>query len=126
MRSWLRSFGDTGQQVYGEPDEWEFDYPWEFLQVAYWLWHMSDYKHLPTPEEVAKYDPRYISDMKLMVQIGMHQRNSSPLMRMLDQWQAYNADPAAYKAQLAASEISATSDAALLKTGNKNPFKGKP
>jgi hypothetical protein len=101
--------------VYGEPDEWEFDYPFDFLQIAYWLWAMSDYKHLPSQDDIAKYDPRYISDMRLMVQISSHQRNNSPLMRMFENWQAYNSDPEAYRKNEAALKASERNDSALLK-----------
>lgn len=104
--------------MYGEPDEWEFDYPFNFLQIAYWLWAMSDYKHLPSQDEVARYDPRYISDIRLMVQISSHQRNNSPLMRMFENWQSFSTDPEAYRKQEEVLKSLDQSDSALTNGGH--------
>lgn len=97
----------TSDKVYGEPDSWTFDYPYDFLQTAFWMWFMGDFKRLPTQDEVYAYDPRYISDMRLMYHIYAHQSNHDPIMNMYDSWNAYHDDPDAFnlqKQQIAQSE----------------------
>lgn len=79
-----------GGQTFGEPEEWEFDYPWDVVQTSFWLWAMSGFQRLPTQTEVMEYDPRYISDMRLAHQIYSHQGNQSAPMRLFEQWQAFN------------------------------------
>ncbi|RMG84828.1 MAG: hypothetical protein D6712_10590 [Chloroflexi bacterium] len=88
MRRWLRNIGRKGDGVYGEPESWEFDYQWDILKIAFWLWYMSGFQRLPTQKEVMEYDPRYISDMELMWQIYAHQHNDSLQMKMLDEFEA--------------------------------------
>lgn len=78
----------TNSHVYGEPEEWEFDYPFEVIQTAFWLWAMSDFHRLPTQDEVLSYDPRYISDMKLAHTIYSHQGNKSTVMQQYEMLQA--------------------------------------
>ncbi len=58
---------------------------------------MSGFKELPNQEQVGKYDPRYISDMKLAMHLYSHQHNNSPVMKMYEQWEAFNENPDAYK-----------------------------
>ena len=87
-------------QVYGEPEEWEFDYPWTIVQTAFWLWSMSGFQRLPLQTEVMSYDPRYISDLKLAHQIYSHQGNQSAPMRLFEQWNAFNENPDGYKASI--------------------------
>lgn len=91
--------GDSGasNKVYGEPDEWEFEYPWEVIQIAFWLWAMSGFKHLPNQEDVLKYDPRYISDVKLAHMIYSHQGNNSFEMKLYEQWAAFQENPEGMK-----------------------------
>lgn len=89
-------------QTFGEPDEWEFDYTWEVVQTAFWLWAMSGFQRLPTQNEVMEYDPRYISDMRLAHQIYSHQGNQSAPMKLFEQWQAFNQNPDSYKASISA------------------------
>ncbi len=86
VREWLRSLHDKGEPEYGEPDEWHFDFPWDEVQIGFWLWVMSDFKHLPTQQEVQQYDPRWISDMKLAYKIYSHQGNNSAAMNRVEQW----------------------------------------
>lgn len=90
--------GDTTSgKVYGEPDEWEFEYTWEVIQIAFWLWAMSGFKYLPNQEEVLRYDPRYISDIKLAHTIYAHQANNSFEMKMYEQWMAFQENPEGMK-----------------------------
>ena len=93
----MNESGDN--KTYGEPDEWEFDYPWEIIQTAFWLWAMSGFQYLPRQDEVMAYDPRFISDIRLAHMIYSHQGNKSAPMRMLEQWEAFNKNPQAYEAQ---------------------------
>lgn len=78
----------ANNHVYGEPEEWEFDYPFEIVQTAFWLWSMSEFQRLPTQDEVMAYDARYISDMKLAHTIYSHQGNKSAVMQQYEQLQA--------------------------------------
>lgn len=79
---------NTKSQSFGEPEQWEFDYPWEVVKTAFWLWSMSGFQRLPTQEEVKQYDPRYLSDIKLAYQIYSHQNNESAPMKLLEHWSA--------------------------------------
>lgn len=99
-------------QVFGEPEKWEFDYPWSVVQTAFWLWSMSGFQRLPLQTEVMEYDPRYISDMKLAYQIYSHQGNQSAPMRLYDQWQAFNQNPDGYKASISSLIAQDQNDAA--------------
>lgn len=101
-----------GSQVYGEPEEWEFDYPWQIVQTAFWLWSMSGFQRLPLQSEVMSYDPRYISDLKLAHQIYSHQGNQSAPMRLFEQWQAFNQNPDGYKASISNLVANQQNDAA--------------
>lgn len=100
VRSWLKSMVPSGKsnQTYGEPEKWEFDYPWQVVQTAFWLWSMSSFQRLPIQDEVLQYDPRYISDLRLAHQIYSHQGNQSAPMKLFEQWEAYNQNPDGYKA----------------------------
>lgn len=69
----------------GEPQSWQFDYPDELWWTGYWLWKMSGYTHLPNQFEVAQYDPRWISDMKLAMWLDNAQ-GSSPIYEMFDKY----------------------------------------
>lgn len=86
-----------GNEVFGEPEEWEFDYPWSFVKTAFWLWAMSGFQRLPPQDEVWSYDPRYIDDMKLAHMLYAHQTNESPLMRIMEQAVAGEEVKKAYK-----------------------------
>lgn len=70
--------------TFGEPEEWHFDYPWEILKTAYWIWAMSDFKYLPHPDEVMAYPREWITDMKLMMNISGHQTNTRPEQKLVD------------------------------------------
>lgn len=74
----------SGPDTFGEPEEWHFDYPWEILKTAYWIWAMSDFKYLPHPDEVMAYPREWITDMKLMMNISGHQSNTRPEQRLVD------------------------------------------
>ncbi len=84
MRAWFRSFHEKSTEVYGEPEKWEFDYPFDFVKLAFWLWKMSDFRHLPSQDEVAKYSSAYISDMKLAQWLYSHQGTENPMQKMVD------------------------------------------
>lgn len=86
-------------KTFGEPDEWEFDYPWEVVQTAFWLWSMSGFQRLPTQDEVMSYDPRFVSDLRLAHQIYAHQGNTSVPMRLFENWEAFQSDPHGFRAQ---------------------------
>jgi hypothetical protein len=45
---------------------------------------MSGFKHLPSQDEVMRYDPNYISDMQLALLLYQHQSNNSAYMRIVD------------------------------------------
>jgi hypothetical protein len=77
-----------GNEVFGEPEKWEFDYSWDVLQTAFWLFSISDFKRLPTQDEVLSYDPRYISDIKLMYWLYSYQGNQSAVMKMFTELEA--------------------------------------
>lgn len=76
----------TKGSSYGEPEEWQFDYPWDTIQTAFWLWAMSGFQRLPIQEEVMAYDSRYISDMQLAYQIYSHQTNDNAIMRLYEEY----------------------------------------
>ena len=75
----------SGNTTFGEPEEWSFDYSWEVIQTGFWLWAMSDFKHLPTQDEILRYDKRYLSDIRLAYTIYSHQGNNSPIMQIFEQ-----------------------------------------
>jgi hypothetical protein len=95
---------------YGEPDEWQFDYSWDILQNAFWLWSMSGFQRLPTQEEVMNYDPRYISDIRLMHMIYSHQGNNTAVMQLYQQWEAFQENPALYRARMEAEKATRSYD----------------
>lgn len=78
----------SGNTTFGEPDEWQFDYPWDVIQTAFWLWSMSDFKYLPNQDEVLAYDRRYLSDIRMAYTIYSHQGNNSPVMQIFEQLSA--------------------------------------
>jgi hypothetical protein len=58
----------TNDKEYGTiemPSSFAFDYPFEKIKIAFWLWMVSGFEHLPTQDEIDLYDKRWISDMKL-------------------------------------------------------------
>lgn len=60
---------------------------------------MTDFQRLPSQDEVSKYDPRYVDDMKLMYNIYSHQKNTDPVMFLFQQWEQFQENPEAMKAQ---------------------------
>jgi hypothetical protein len=89
---------ETGKKVYGEPEQWEFDYSFEKVKLGFWLWEMSGFKYLPTQDEVDQYDSRWVSDMRLAQTIYAHQGNDSIEMRLLEQYEQFSNNPDAYRA----------------------------
>lgn len=85
---------------FGEPDFWRFDYPFDILQTAFWLWAMSGFQRLPTQDEVMAYDERYLSDIKLMYQIYSHQGNQSLPMQLLEQYEHAQKNPSAWDGKI--------------------------
>jgi len=81
---------DKKQDVFGEPEEWAFDYPWEIVRTGFWLWKMSGFQRLYTQDEVMVYDPKWIGDMSLAYTIYSHKSNTSPIMALYEQWIAQN------------------------------------
>lgn len=55
--------------VGGVGEEWTFDYPVEIVKLAWNVWRNSQYAHIPTFEEIAAHDPRWVSDLMLMDQL---------------------------------------------------------
>ena len=94
----MGSKGDSNAN-YGEPERWEFDFSWQLVSTGFWLWAMSDFRRLPTQSEVAAYDPRWISDLRLAHSIYAHQSNNEPVMRMFDEYMSFNESPSAYRIQ---------------------------
>lgn len=84
--------------AYGEPERWEFDYPFEQVQTGFWLWAMSGFQRLPNQDEVSKYDKMWISDMKLAYQLYSFMGNQSPVMKLFEEHTAYTNNPASYNA----------------------------
>lgn len=84
------SSGESSGAQFGEPDEWEFDYPWEVIKDSMWLWSMSGFQHLYNQDEIMAFDPRYISDMRLAYRLYSHQGNQTAPMKLLEQWQSLN------------------------------------
>lgn len=84
---WFRNFASSGQQdVFGLPEEWDYDYPFEMVKTGFWLWAASKFQRLPTQDEIGKYDPRWISDMQLAYMKYSFYRNDSPLFGILTNW----------------------------------------
>lgn len=73
---------NTSSGVFGEPEEWEFDYPFKTIKRAFWLWSMSNFTRLPNQDEVMSYDDKYFDDMQLAMTIYSHQNNNSYVMEM--------------------------------------------
>jgi hypothetical protein len=70
------------------PEEYQFDWPFDIIKVAWWLWAMSDFQRLPTQDEIMLYDARYISDMQLASEIYAYTHNQHPLMRAVEAFHA--------------------------------------
>jgi predicted class III extradiol MEMO1 family dioxygenase len=54
------------------------------------MWSMSDFRHLPTPDEISRYDERWISDIMLLSQIRSHQNNNNTYQQIADKANAIN------------------------------------
>lgn len=55
------------------------------VKTGFWIWAMSDFQRMPSQDEVAQYDPRWISDMKLMMQLYSFQTNSTSVMKVFEE-----------------------------------------
>jgi hypothetical protein len=120
----MHSTGD--KKTFGEPDKWEFDYPWDIVQTGFWLWAMSGFQKLPTQDEVQAYDPRFISDMRLAHLIYSHQGNSSPLMKLFENWMQFQENPEAFaKDQAQQSETTERDDSKQSKMVDFNKIRKK-
>lgn len=87
-----------GQDAYGEPEQWEFDYPWDnMVKTGFWLWAMSGFKELKTQDEIMAYDPRWIGDMHLAYTLYSHQKNQSAVMKLFENYMAFKENPAEYR-----------------------------
>ncbi len=76
--------GERSKGTFGEPDEWEFDYPWRRVKIGFWLWSMSGFQTLPTQDDVSRYDERWVSDMQLAKTLYDFQNNNSQEMRLFN------------------------------------------
>ncbi len=75
---------EDGKGEFGEPEKWEFDYPWEKVRAGFWMWAMSGFTKMPTQDEIDLYDKRWVDDMRLCMTIYRHQGNNSPEQRMVE------------------------------------------
>lgn len=50
-----------------------------------WLWVSNGMGVMPTQDDVGRYDPRYVSDMRVLQQIYSHQKNDSVVMQLYEQ-----------------------------------------
>jgi hypothetical protein len=55
-----------------EPDDWSFHYPPIMVLLGFDLWRMSDFTRLPTPDEVAQVDRRWIEDLSVCYALYQH------------------------------------------------------
>jgi len=55
-----------------EPDDWAFYYPPRMVLLGFDLWRMSDFTRLPSPDEVAQIDPRWIEDLSACYSLYRH------------------------------------------------------
>lgn len=81
----MRGLASKGEDVFGLPEKWEFDYSWALVKIGFWLWMTSGFERLPTQEDVMRYDPRWVSDMQLAYRIYSFYKNDSPLFNIMDQ-----------------------------------------
>ncbi len=75
---------EPGGSVWGEDEEWWFDYEWEHVKIGVYLWCLSGWQRMPTQDEVLALDPKWFSDLQHARKIMMHQANKSPMMQMLE------------------------------------------
>ncbi len=74
------------EDVYGLPEDFEFDALWEEVRVGFWLWKMSGFQHMPTREEVRALDPDWVGDMQMGSIIYAYMNNDSTLFYMAEEY----------------------------------------
>lgn len=119
----MRSLAETNTTGnFGEPDAWEFTHEWSFIQTAFWLWAMSDFTRMPNQEEVKAFDPEYLSDMKLAYNIYSHQKNTNPVMYLLEQYESFQQNPDAVRQQNNLLKAQWEHEKNTPKTGVRSPY----
>lgn len=81
---WFREMTSKSEGVYGLPEQYAFHYPKSLWKIGFWQWMASDFKYMPTQDEVGRYDPRWISDMQLAYTIYRFYANKDQKFQIME------------------------------------------
>lgn len=68
------------------PEDSEYDYPWEQVQFAYWLFKISRRHIFLNQDEAAAFDPKWVDDLRLAMLEDGYMSNSSAFIAMAEEY----------------------------------------
>ena len=89
IEAFFKNMAGSKTEIFGLPEKWEFDNPSNRVKKGFWIWSMTKFQRMPTPKEVDEYPDEWISDMQLAMDMYMFNTNTSPIVKMFEEYMAH-------------------------------------